>query len=206
MYVPEYFRVDDRGELCAFMASHSFATMVSTVDGDFFSTQLPFIVRRCEGEVILLGHMARANRQWRELGEQEPLVIFSGPHAYVSPSWYESRANVPTWNYMVVQARGRARVLDRSATLDAVRALSAINETDFEKPWHIEELPAERLDSLLNSIVAFEISVRELRGNFKLSQNRTRADRRGVIAGLELRGFKELASEMRRSGARVAEG
>lgn len=204
MYVPEYFRVDDRDELCAFMASHPFATLVSMVDGKLFSTQLPFIVRTNANEMLLLAHMARANPQWRELGEQEPLVVFCGPHAYVSPSWYESRANVPTWNYMVVHARGKARTLDRSATLDCVRALSAANEAGFEEPWHVEELPRERLDSLLDGIVAFEISVRDLRGNFKLSQNRTRAERERVIASLESRGFTELASEMRRGEVRLA--
>ncbi len=197
MWIPNDFHVDDRDELTAFMKAHSFAALVSTVEGGLFASHLPFMVERRGDDLMLLAHMARANPQWRELEGQESLVVFNGPHAYISPDWYESRANVPTWDYMAVHALGSARILRGEADArNAVARLSEINEASFPKAWSLDEMPEERVRTMLRAIVPFEIRVQRLYGKYKLSQNRTPADRKGVVAGLRQLGLHSLANEI----------
>ncbi len=205
MYVPSYFRIEDLGELHAFARQHSFATLVSQVDGAPFATPLPFLIDR-EGDALTLrAHMARANPQWRSLAAQDSLTIFSGPHAYVSAAWYERPLeDVPTWDYTTLHCYGRARIVDDPL---AVRALvgrladlheSALPQT--EPRWSIEGLSNEAVDGMLRAIVAFEIPVARLDGKYKLSQNRTAEDRKRAHSGLA-RGnatSQDVASMMRR--------
>jgi transcriptional regulator len=128
--------------------------------------------------------MARANPQWQGFGEAQPvLAIFHGPHAYVSPSWYRA-TGVPTWNYAVVHVYGRARPIEDQATLRSlIERLTALHEARNPSPWR-NDLPDDRYHDLLGKIVGFEIDIERMEAKFKLSQNRSDADRQGVIAGL----------------------
>ncbi len=204
MYVPDAFRVADMDELHAFVAAHPFGTLVSTVNGEPFGTHLPFVIDRSGAGTTLRAHMARANPQWRELEDGDSLAIFTGGHAYVSPAWYASRDSVPTWDYTAVHARGRARIIeDRERVIDFLRRLTAINETNVASAWSIDEIAPERLDGFLRAIVAFEIPVSRLEGQFKLSQNRSIEDRRGVVAALERIGEPQAAEVRERIRAQL---
>jgi transcriptional regulator len=143
-------------------------------------------VRRDAGEHgTLVGHMARANRQWQDFGEAgEALVIFQGDHGYVSPSWYETHPSVPTWNYLAVHAYGFPRLIeDAERVRETLRALVTRYEAGFDEPWPMD-LPDDYLRKMIGGIVVFEIPLTRLEGKFKLSQNRPVADRRRVIATL----------------------
>jgi transcriptional regulator len=199
MYVPAAFRMDDVSELARFVEEHAFAVLVSAQRGDCVATHVPFLIERDGDATILRAHMARANPQWRAWGASEVLVVFSGPHAYVSPRWYESRDSVPTWNYMTVHAYGTPRLVeDRERVLDLVTALSRRYEGDARDAWDVRELSPERLEAFLDAIVAFDIAVTRLEASYKLSQNRTAADRRGAIAALRREGSGSLADAMER--------
>jgi transcriptional regulator len=132
----------------------------------------------------LHGHCARANPQWRSFGEGEVLVVFHGPHAYVSPSWYAEPVNVPTWNYVAVHAYGTARPMETPRELRALlQALVDHHESGFAQPWRME-LPEDYLADRMRAIVGFEIPIARIEGKFKLSQNRPPADRRSVAREL----------------------
>ena len=199
MYVPPAFRVEDRDESLRFVEENAFGTLVSTVNGTCSATHLPFVVERDGESAILRGHVARANPQWQQLEECESLAIFTGPHGYVSPRWYESRNNVPTWDYMAVHLYGRARIVeDRDRIIDSLVKLSERYESGAADPWRIEDLDARKREAFLAAIVAFELRVTRIEASFKLSQNRTEKDRDGVGAALAREGRTELAEEIRR--------
>jgi transcriptional regulator len=150
--------------------------------------------------------VARANPHWRELeAAGEVLVIFAGPHAYVSPRWYAHHPSVPTWNYAVVHARGKARLVEPEALPALLGRLTRQYEEGRPAPWRMQDLPADFTPKLLAAIVGFEIAVERLEGKFKLSQNRRPADLEGVIAALEGEGQGELAALMRAHAARPPE-
>ena len=185
MYLPAHFRVDDGATLRAFMRAHAFATLVTVVDGAPFATHLPLLVDGDGDELVLRGHVARANPQWRTLAEQDALAIFSGPHAYVSPAWYTVAQSVPTWNYTAVHASGRGRLLtERDDVMDVLRRLTDGEEANFAQPWSMDRLSEESVDGMRRAIVAFAIPVARLDGKYKLSQNRSAADRTGVADAL----------------------
>ncbi len=185
MYVPAHFRIDDRAELRAFMRAHAFATLVTVVDGAPFATHVPLLVDGEDGGLVLRGHVARANPQWRTLEEQDALAIFSGPHAYVSPSWYTVAQSVPTWNYTAVHALGRGRLLsERAEVMDVLRRLTDTEEARFAQAWSVDRLSEDYLEGMRRAIVAFEIPVTRLEGKYKLSQNRSAADQAGVAGAL----------------------
>lgn len=185
MYVPASFSETDPDKLLELVATYPLATVVTPTAGELCVSHLPLLVRQREGRAVLVGHLARANAHWRALeGGAPTTAIFHGPHAYVSPLWYETSPAVPTWNYAVVHATGPARVLDDA---DEVAALVREMTERFEgQPggWRPEALPADLAASLLRAIVGFELVPERLEGKFKLSQNRSAADRAGVIARL----------------------
>lgn len=197
LYVPSHFRVEDRGELVAFMRANAFATLVSSGEAGLHVSHVPLLVD-VDGEAVRLrGHVARANKQWEALeGAREVLAIFHGPHAYVSPTWYASHPAVPTWNYAVVHAQGKARLMEEAELHEVVMELSAHYEAGNKPPWKMSELPAAYASSMLAMIVGFEIEVESLEGKFKLSQNRT-AEIPRVIERLEAGGEESLARLMR---------
>lgn len=185
MYLPAQFQERDTRRLKALLEANSFATLVSSVRGEPFASHLPLLYEAtADAPGRLVGHMARANPQWQGFGEaQTVLAIFHGPHAYVSPAWYRA-TGVPTWNYAVVHVYGRARLIEDRTTLRcAIERLTAFHEARNPAPWR-SDLPDERYRDLLDRIVGFEIEIARMEGKFKLSQNRSDADRRGVIAGL----------------------
>jgi transcriptional regulator len=198
IYIPEHFRVDDPGRLADFIDAHAFGTLVSGSAAGLHVSHVPFVTERVEGGGLrLLGHVARANAQWRELeGANHVLAVFQGPHAYISPGWYQHHPSVPTWNYAAVHASGRARLMDEAELHELLMRLSAQYESPREKPWKMSELPAPFVDSMLKMIVGFELSVEKLEGKFKLSQNRP-AEIPRVIEALERSGEAELAALMR---------
>src|SRR3981189_1385300 len=139
------------------------------------ATHLPFLLDAGRGPYgTLMAHMARANLQWKTFnGEQEALVIFQGPHAYISPSWYEVELSVPTWNYAAVHAYGILEIIEDNAVLyDLLKALIQTHEARFERPWDFQ-LPDDYLQKMMRGIVGFEIQITRLEGKFKMSQNRT---------------------------------
>lgn len=198
MYVPRSFAEEDRETLHGFMRAHAFASLVTIDGGTPVASHVPFLLDAARGPAgTLIGHLARANPQWRGFAG-EAMVIFQGPHGYVSPRWYAGAANVPTWNYAVVHAYGTPRLLDDAAAVrDVVRRLSEIYEQGRPQPWSVDELPQEFIDQLLRAIVAFEIPIARLEGKFKLNQNKSAADRAGVTTALASEN-EPLAQLMRR--------
>jgi transcriptional regulator len=202
LYIPEHFRVDDPAVLGDFIEAHAFGTLVSSSAGGIHASHVPFVLDRDGASLRLLGHVARANGQWSELERADHvLAIFQGPHAYVSPGWYQQHPSVPTWNYAAVHATGRARLIDEAELHELLMRLSAQYESPREKPWKMSELPAAYVDSMLKMIVGFEIEVEKLEGKFKLSQNRP-AEIPRVIAALEGEGEAALAALMRATPVR----
>ena len=198
LYVPPHFRVDDRDALYAFMEQYAFGTLVSSGPAGMHVSHIPFLPERGDdGAIRLLGHVARGNEQWQAIEGAEHLVaIFQGPHAYISPSWYANHPSVPTWNYSVVHAHGKARLMDEAELHDLLMRLSATYESGNPKPWRMSQLPPAYVDSMLKMIVGFEIEVERLEGKFKLSQNRP-AEIPRVIEALEGAGESALAGLMR---------
>lgn len=186
MYIPTSFHVEDSAKLAAFMREHSFATLVTHDGVAPFASHLPMLFRPGLGpHGTLIGHMARANAQWRHFADgREVLAIFHGPHGYISPSWYQTQPAVPTWNYATVHAYGVPAIFD-----DHGRVAALLNETvsAYDSAWS-GELPAEFRDKLMQAIVAFEIPLMRIEGKFKLGQNRSPADRQGVFDALTASG------------------
>lgn len=184
MYIPNANRVDEQVELVAFMRAHSFATVTSLVNGALFATHLPLTISEDAGNIVLHGHLARANPQWQELAtQQEILVIFQGPHAYVSTKHYAKWESVPTWNYMAVHAYGSAQLItDEAGKLASLAELIAATEPAHQQQWDAQS--EQFRHGLLNGIVAFEISVTRLEGKYKLSQNRPVGDQERVAKAL----------------------
>lgn len=186
MYVPSQFEETDRARLRQLVRRYSFATLVTAGRGEPFATHLPLLLEtREDGQDVLLGHMARANPHWRQFeGEQEALAVFHGPHAYVSPSWYEPGPAVPTWNYIAVHAYGRPRSFEDTERLMALlrRSVDAY-EANRPSPWPFE-LPEDYLARMVGAIVGFEMPLARIEGKLKLSQNRSVADQARVARAL----------------------
>lgn len=204
MYVPAAFRMEDPASLRRVIRKHSFGTLVSQRDGAMTASHLPFLLRADDGSPgTLLGHMARANPQWHDFRPGgEVLVLFQGPHGYISPSWYETAEAVPTWNYEAVHAYGVPQLVEDPASVRALLdATVSVYESGRPEPWSTSRVSSEWLEKLQRAIVAFEIPITRLEGKRKLSQNRPEADQRGVLAGLRSTGQPgdlELAQLMER--------
>lgn len=189
MYIPKDFTLDDPAQIAAVLARHAFAILVTAAnDAAPTATHVPFLYDPRPGpHGRLRGHMARANPQWRDFaaGGGEALVIFHGPHAYISPRWYRPGAAVPTWNYVAVHAYGTPAIMDDDAAVDALlHDLVSEYETGAERPWSLDGQDEGYLKRMRRAIVAFEIPIARLEAKAKLSQNKMPEDRRGVIDGL----------------------
>ena len=188
MYIPAPFREDRLDVLHAVMREFSFATLVTTGAAGPIATHLPLLVDPTRGaNGTLVGHVARENTHWqlfRDESAGETLAIFQGPHAYISPTWYGTPYAVPTWNYVAVHAYGRPRLVeDEAALYQIVAELVRVNEERFGYTWDLSAY-RDYAEKLLKNIVGFECEIARIEGKRKLSQNRSRADRAGVIAGL----------------------
>ena len=194
MYRPRHFDIDDVQVLHRFMRDQSFALLVTTEDGAPFASHIPLLLDRDTGDQgRLLGHVAKATPQWRAFdGKTEAMAVFWGPHAYISPNWYETETMVPTWNYVTVHAYGKPTVIDDPETVRQGQAqLVDTYESDATGNWSMDALPDDYLGKMLGAIVAFEMPIERLQGNFKLSQNRQPKDREGAIEGLRQTGNAE---------------
>ena len=205
MYSPAHFQIEDPATLRAFMRQHSFATVITHDGSAPFATHMP-VLHHAEGGThgTLITHMARANPQWQHFADgREVMVIFHGPHAYISPNWYETRPMVPTWNYATVHAYGVPRVIeDKAALRTMLRELVDTFEVGQPQPYG-DALTDDYIDQLSPGIVGLEIPITRLEAKFKLSQNRTPADQVGVIAALEKsvdQTERELAEMMKLNG------
>jgi transcriptional regulator len=190
MYIPASFQQPDTSALHDFIQQHSFGVLVTSPDdtagGALNASHLPLLLdRSCSPNGRLIGHMAKANDQWQAADNARVLVIFSGPHAYISPRWYSAQNVVPTWNYVAVHASGTLKLIE-----DPDRLVKIIRETvnTYEKllktPWSLDQPAPEFIDRLLPAIVGFEIDIDVLEGKWKLSQNHDADRRAGVIIGL----------------------
>jgi len=203
MYIPAAFAETDLARLQAFLKTHSFGLLVSNVGGEVFATHLPLLLEETAGPSgTLVGHMARANPQWQELAGQTALAVFSGPHAYISPTWYEAEQVVPTWNYVAVHAYGTVELCDERAGLrEIVERSVAVYEAALPRPWTFEggTTFAERM---LTQIVGFRMPIQRLEGKWKLNQNHPPERREKVVAALQARGSEDelaIAELMRRT-------
>ena len=188
MYLPSHFEEKDESVLFAFMRAHPFATLVTSTSQGPFASHLPvYLDEQKETKVCrLLGHVARANSHWEHFASSEKsLLIFHGPHGYISPAWYRSDQLVPTWNYAAVHVTGRPRVLeDPRDVQEVLHCLVDQFENSRPEPWK-NKLESKVMKGLINAIVAFEFQVEEIQGKFKLGQNRAPADQLASLEGLE---------------------
>ena len=195
MYQPAHFQQTDSEQIRSLVAAFPLATLFSTLpDGQPTADHLPLLLDNDAGTGAgmlgpLRGHVARANPLWRQAAGQTVLAVFVGPQAYVSPSWYPSKAAtakaVPTWNYAVVHARGVLRAVEDAQWLRSfVDRLTRTREDGRAHPWQMTDAPADYIDQMLRAIVGIEIELVAVEAKWKLSQNRTLGDRLGVVAGL----------------------
>jgi transcriptional regulator len=205
MYLPDLFRVDDLPRLHALMRAHPFAALISSGPAGLFATHLPTVLKDEGPYGTIECHVARANPHWKELGG-ETLMIFQGPQTYITPNWYPSKAEhgkvVPTWNYAVVHAYGRAEAMDDVRWLRRhVGELTAQQEADEAKPWAVTDAPDSFIAGMARAIVGVRLPIARLEGKWKMSQNRELKDRAGVIEGLDRRDAgddREIAGLLRR--------
>lgn len=184
MYIPEHFRNDDRNAALAFMRANPFVILISSIDEGPFATHIPVIIRESVDQLTIRGHVAKANPHWRYL-QNDPacLTIFHGPHAYISPSNYDTRDVVPTWNYGAVHIYGNAKTYaEPDQLLNMLHDLIPTFDATYEQQW--DTLGEAYRQRMLSHIVGFEIAVTKLEAKFKLSQNRTRNEQQHIIDSL----------------------
>jgi len=180
MYIPSFNKFENEQEAISFMQRYSFATIVTSVGDVPYATHLPFLVEQRDDKFVLSSHFAKANPQAAQILGKRVLVIFTEPHAYISPSNYEKETNVPTWNYLAVHAYGKAALLD---DVEQTANLLAHTINTYEPAYmqQYEKLPDEYKQKMMKGIVAFEIIVDDLQAKKKLSQNRTEQERENII-------------------------
>lgn len=198
MYLPRAFREDDPARIQAAVRDFPFAQLVTFGAGGIAATPLPLLFDAEDGpQGSLIGHLARANPQWKTADTAvAALAIFSGPDGYITPSWYETKREtgkvVPTWNYVSIQMRGRISFQEDAETLlGIVTRLTAMHEAGRAAPWAVSDAPAEFVAAQLRAIVGLRIEITQVSAKWKMSQNRTEADRAGVVAGLRAEGSGE---------------
>jgi transcriptional regulator len=191
MYQPEHHRENDPGVQHALIRAHPLGLLVTAGAGGLEANPIPFVLDAAAGaKGVLRGHLARANRQWRDVDPSiAALVVFQGAEAYITPSWYATKAEtgkvVPTWNYAMVQVSGALRVTDDLDWLRRqVEALTLAQEGARREPWQVADAPAPFVAAMLRGIVGIEVEIARIEGKWKVSQNRPEADRTGVVSGL----------------------
>jgi transcriptional regulator len=183
MYIPEFNRIEDQATALGFMRANPFAILVSNNDGTPFATHLPVMVAEAGGQITVRAHVAKANPHWKMLEQLDSLLIFHGPHAYISPALYELRESVPTWNYATVHAYGRGEILSADADKHQVlNELISHFDSSYLEQWN--SFDEQYRSRMLNHIVAFEINLTRVETKFKLSQNRTKAEQENVMQAL----------------------
>ncbi len=201
MYIPKHFKIDDQELMFDIMEEYSFATLISQHNGSPYATHLPFTLDREVG--VLHGHIARPNTQWKNIPGQEVLVIFQGPHSYISPSWYETNTAVPTWNYVAIHVYGNTEVVE-----DEQELRSSLHELvdKYEHPgslYTLNDVEPSYLEELSKGIVGFRIKITRIEGKQKLSQNHSKERQNLVINHLEQsprENSKKISELMKRNG------
>jgi transcriptional regulator len=194
VYIPEAFREERPEVLRAFIQRHPLGAMICATADGLTANHIPMMLSGGDSNLVLRGHVARANAVWKSVAPDTPvLVIFGGANHYITPSWYPAKREhgkvVPTWNYAVVHAHGSVRFADeKGRSLEYVSELTNLQEASREAPWKVSDAPAPYIDSMLSAIVTFEIAVTRLVGKFKASQHRAEAERQSVVAALEAEG------------------
>lgn len=205
MYCPTLFREQRLEKLHEIIKKYPLAMLITSGENRLTANLIPFTLDPIGEYGTLHAHLARGNRQLKDLQQDtEVLVVFQGPAAYVSPSWYPSKADegkvVPTWNFVMVQARGKARLIENADWLQAqIGQLTDQQEQTRPHPWRVNDAPEAFVEQQLKGIVGVEIPISQLEGKWKISQNRTVADQEGVIAGLSSEGISpEMVEWMQR--------
>jgi transcriptional regulator len=202
VYIPKLFREEDRERIVAFLKENNFPALVTHGPAGLAATHLVVeVMETAEGGLLVYGHMARANSQWKTFGEEEALLIFQGAHSYISPTWY-NHLNVPTWNYTMVHVYGKVRILKEEELKSALGRL--IERHEPTSAYRMETLPAEFVAKEMKGAVGFAVEVTRIEAGYKLSQNRDDQDHATIIRELEKRGDPaslRVASDMRRNRA-----
>lgn len=191
IYRPDYSREEDPRRIEKLIRRYPFATLVSHhPERGLFVSHIPITLRGALPGGPLIAHLARSNPHWKDLAEAgDALVIFRGPSAYVTPRWYRNPLNVPTWNYAVVQIRGKVRLVEEEGEVARIlNEQTKVFEGESEQAWKMGDLPADFSGRLVSAVMGLEISIDRVEAKFKLSQNREEEDRQGVIEGLRTRG------------------
>ncbi len=183
MYIPNSNLMADATEAVEFMQRFSFATIVTANNNLPVATHLPFLVAIKDDHIILTSHFARANEQWKYIENNKALVIFSEPHAYISPKHYDKKLNVPTWNYISVHAYGQGKlIMEMDRVFEVLERTIENYEVSYKEQWN--DLPGDYKTGLAKGIVAFDIVVTDLQGKKKLSQNKTENEQQKIINAL----------------------
>ncbi|WP_332634787.1 FMN-binding negative transcriptional regulator [Halalkalibacter flavus] len=186
MYIPKAFEVRDNTKLYDFIKSNSFGILFSQVESGPFATHLPFLIDENIGEGgVLISHMAKLNPHWKNLSNQEVLVVFSGPHTYISPTWYNEEDTVPTWNYVAVHVYGTVRIIDeKEEMVELMEKTVDFYEASMPNPWNTQ-FDNKFIGGLMNGIVGFEISINKIEGKWKLNQNHSIERQQNLVNGLK---------------------
>jgi transcriptional regulator len=199
MYIPKYYREEDRQEILSFLSRNNFPAIVS-FDGERpIATHTPVeIVENENGNITVYAHISRANQQWKTFDKQEILLIFQGPHTYISPRWY-NHVNVPTWNYMMVHVYGKVRLLQGDELFELLSRLVGNHEANSQ--YRLESLPPDFVQKEIKGVVGLAIDVTRIDAGYKLSQNRNDEDHENIVRELNIRGDADsvkVASAMRK--------
>ena len=195
MYIPKHFKMNDEEVIYDLIQKNSFATLFSNHNGEPYATHLPLLLNKEEG--FLYGHFARSNEQWKDIANQKVLVIFQGPHCYISPSWYETNQAVPTWNYVAIHVYGQMEIIKEGQ--EVFNSLLDMVST-YEKPdsfYHLEDVDDNYIKGMSKGIVGFKIHITKIEGKAKLSQNHP-ADRQELI-------IKQLENSVDQNNIQIAE-
>lgn len=198
MYIPKYYREEDRPKILAFLRQNNFAALV-TYDGERpIATNIPVEVVESEDGWTIYGHISRANPQKKTFGGQEALLIFQGAHTYISARWY-AEVDVPTWDYMIVHVYGKVREIQGEELYSVLSRLVQYHESNSS--YRLEELPQEMVQTEMKGIIGFAVDVTRIEGGYKLSQGKTEEERKNIVGELEKRGdedSKEIAVAIRK--------
>ncbi len=207
MYTPASFSEHDLTKLHDFIEAHPFAVIVSASGESLEASHLPFILDRSPTNGRLVGHFAKANPQWSELDGREVLVIFNGPHAYISPAWYEAKNTVPTWNYVAVHVYGTVRVEhDHDNLMELLRRATKAFEESQPSPWSLDSVDSGFARKLLDGIVGIEVEINRIEGKWKLNQNHDVERQSKVATALRKRGTPESIAVAELMEVRVEHG